>query len=522
VKCLLVAPRFAETTYWNYWETAELFGRRYSTAPLGLVTVAALLPQDWDLRLSDLNVRELDPGLIDWADLVMVGGMITQQAAILAIVELCHARGKRVVVGGPDPTSQPHVYAAAEYLVLDEGESTVPMFLADLAAGARRGIYRSAEKPDLTLSPVPRFDLLELDQYLYMGVQFSRGCPFNCEFCDIIELYGRRARAKTAQQMRRELDRLHGLGYTGHVSFVDDNFIGDRKRVMAFLPELAAWSEAAGFPYFFSTEATINLAHDDRLLALMQAADFRNVFVGIETPDAALLAATQKKQNIRYPVVDSVHRLQAHGLVVSAGLIIGFDGESREAAPTLVACAEAAGIPMAMVSILEALPTTQLTKRLAREGRLAEDFARAGEFDDFGLNFVPTRPAIEVLEDFAAIVDRLYSPAGFFARVRRLARTLRQARKQISPATERRREAAGLGRLVWRLGFARETAWVFWRSVLEILATCPRNIVTALGEMALYPHFRKQSRAELATLARRIARIRAGEPDPSAGRAPVL
>ncbi|HBH00747.1 MAG: hypothetical protein A2X36_02470 [Elusimicrobia bacterium GWA2_69_24] len=505
-RCLLVSPRFPELSYWNYREVCELFGARYPAAPLGLATVAALLPQDWTIRLLDLNVHEMDTGLLDWADLVMTGGMIPQQRSLLDLIELAHARGKRIAVGGQDPTSQPDVYARADYLVLDEGELTIPEFLADLEAGATRGIYRSAEKPDVTRSPTPRFDLLELSKYLHVGIQFSRGCPFNCEFCDIIELYGRKPRTKTPAQVLRELECLYRLGYRGHVDFVDDNFLANKKAVMTFLPELLAWSRERGFPFYFSTEATINLADDARLLELMEAVDFRYVFVGIETPDTELLVRTQKRQNTRHPVVESVRRLNAHGMVVTAGFILGFDGETHGAADAIVECVEAAGISMAMVGLLTALPNTQLTRRLAREGRLPADYSvqRPGDADQAtsGLNFTPSRPRAEILEDYASVVRRLYGSRSYFGRVRTLARRLRRQPKQLGSTKGRWTEITALGAVTWRLGFGRDTAGEFWRTVLGVLLTRPRNFEAAMQLMALFLHFRKHTRFVLGALER--------------------
>jgi len=500
--CLLVSPRFPDLSYWNYREPCELLGARYPAAPLGLITAAALLPPDWTLRLLDLNTRAMDPALLDWADLVMAGGMIPQQRSLLSLIELCHARGKKIAVGGQDPTSQPEVYRSADYLVLDEGECTIPQFLADFRAGATHGVYRSTVKPDLTLSPTPRFDLLQLLEYLFVGVQFSRGCPLNCEFCDIIELYGRKPRTKTAAQVLRELECLYRLGYRGHVDFVDDNFIGNRKAVTAFLPELLTWSRARGFPFLFSTEATINLADDPALLGMMEAVDFRYVFVGIETPDKALLLQTQKKVNTRHPIAESVHRLQRHGMVVTAGFILGFDGETRGAADGIVACVESAGIPMAMVGLLAALPNTQLTRRLAREGRLPTEgfYVHTGDVDQAtsGLNFLPTRPRAEILDDYTSIVRRLYAADGYFGRVLAVARRLRRRPKQTGSLRGRGADVRALAMLTWRLGCRRETAWYFWRNLLILLVTRPRNVETALQLMALFLHFRKQTEFVLA------------------------
>ncbi len=507
-RCLLVSPRFSEFSYWNYREVCELFGARYPAAPLGLVTVAALLPREWTIRLLDLNVREMDTELLDWADIVMTGGMIPQQRNLLSLIELCHARGKRVVVGGQDPTSQPDVYADADYLVLDEGEMTIPKFLDDLEAGATHGIYRSQEKPDVARSPTPRFDLLELGRYLHVGIQFSRGCPFNCEFCDIIELYGRKPRTKTPQQVLRELDCLYALGYRGHVDFVDDNFIANKRAVMTFLPELLTWSQQRGFPFFFSTEATINLADDPKLLGMMEAVDFRYVFVGIETPDKELLIRTQKRQNTGHPIVESVHRLNDHGMVVTAGFILGFDGETPGAADAIVACVEAAGIPMAMVGLLTALPHTQLTRRLAREGRLPDGYSlqRPGEVDQAtgGLNFTPSRPRAEILADFASILRRLYAPKPYFGRVLALARRLRRQPKQLGSTRGRWTDVVALCAVTWRLGFGRGTARYFWRNVLAVLLTRPKNFEAAVDLMALFLHFRKHTRFVLDGLERNL------------------
>ena len=513
-RCLLISPQFSEFSYWNYREVCELFGARYPAAPLGLVTVAALLPQAWEIRLLDLNVQEMDTALLDWADIVLAGGMIPQQRNLLALIELCHARGKRIAIGGQDPTSQPEIYASADYRVLDEGELTIPMFLADLAAGATRGIYRSEAKPDVTRSPTPRFDLLELKKYLHVGIQFSRGCPFNCEFCDIIELYGRKPRTKTPEQVRRELECLYQLGYRGHVDFVDDNFMSNKKAVMAFLPELLTWSRERGFPFYFSTEATINLADDPKLLGMMEAVDFRYVFVGIETPDKELLIRTQKKQNTGHPIAESVRRLNDHGMVVTAGFILGFDGETRGAGEAIVACVEATGISMAMVGLLTALPHTQLTRRLAREGRLPDGYSvqRPGDADQAtsGLNFTPSRPRAEILEDYAAILRRLYSPQRYFGRVLTLARRLRRRPKQLGSTKGRWTEIRALGAVIWRLGCGRATAWYFWRNVLAVLVTRPGNFEASVHLMALFLHFRKHTRVVLDGLERNVARREAG------------
>jgi radical SAM superfamily enzyme YgiQ (UPF0313 family) len=519
-KCLLISPRFSEYTYWSLREVCGLIGARHPSPPLGLLTVAALLPSDWEIRLLDLNVRDMDVGLVDWADLVMIGAMVVQRWEACALIRLAHGRGKPVVVGGPDPTSVPDAYTEADFRVLDEGEMTVPAFLADVRAGARHGTYRSADKPDVTRSPLPRFDLLELDRYLWVGVQFSRGCPFNCEFCDIIELYGRKPRTKTAGQVLRELECLYGMGYRGPIEFVDDNFIGNRREVTAFLPELLTWSRERGFPFYFSTEATINLADDAELLALMEAVDFRFVFVGIETPDERVLAMTQKKQNLRHPVAESVRRLNERGLVVIAGFILGFDGEGPAAARGIVECVDAAAIAMAMPSLLTALPNTQLTRRLAREGRLLQEYwdhrpeTRTDQMTG-GLNFVTSRPRREILEDYAWVVRQLYSPKAFFDRTLRSITWLRRRRPPGGFTRRRLREHLAFPKLIWRLGCDRETAWYFWRNLSRMLLTAPTKVEAICQLMSHFLHYRMQTRHVLQVIEAELAARAPEETAPS-------
>src|SRR5689334_7446464 len=367
----MIYPRFGAGTFWNFAAACELFNARYPTTPLGLITVAALLPNSWTIRLIDRNIEELADGDLEWADLVMTGGMLPQYFDTIAIIELCRARGKPVVVGGPGVTSVPQLYSKANFQVLGEAEGIIDKFVEAWDAGASDGVFE-AEKftIDVTKSPVPRFDLLKVEDYLYVGVQFSRGCPFTCEFCDIIELYGRVPRAKTNAQMLHELQTLYRLGYRGHVDFVDDNLIGNKKAVKAFLPELKTWLEQHDYPFEFTTEASLNLADDADLLKLLNEANFIGVFMGIESPDASTLIAMCKKQNTRRDIAASVHRIYAAGLYVTAGFIVGFDSERESVAGAIIELIEEAAIPVCMVGLLYALPNTQLTRRLASEGRL--------------------------------------------------------------------------------------------------------------------------------------------------------
>jgi radical SAM superfamily enzyme YgiQ (UPF0313 family) len=425
VRCLLIYPRFSEFSFWNFAYIARIRGRRYNMPPLGLMTVAALLPGHWECRLVDLNTRELDKSLLDWADVIMTGGMITQRLEVLRLIEQAHAHAKTVVVGGPDCTSQPHVYQDADFLVLDEAEITLPDFLKAWEAGSRRGQFGAlGRKPDLTQSPIPRFDLARFNNYLYIGIQCSRGCPYTCEFCDIIELYGRVPRFKNPDQVIAELEVLYRSGYRGQVDFVDDNFIGNKKAAKELLTRLIAWSKDHGWPFFFSTEATITLAGDPVMLDLMRRCDFRMVFVGIETPDPALLRQTQKKQNTLRPIADSIRKINEAGMMVLAGFILGFDDEKPGAGDAVAACVEETNIGVAMTGLLTSLPNTQLERRLIREGRqmlrTTASKMLPHEIDQHtgGLNFVTRRPRIEILKEYRDSLLRIYSPASYFSRVR--------------------------------------------------------------------------------------------------------
>ena len=410
-RALLVYPEFRSASFWNYRETCELVDARYPAAPLGLCTVAALLPADWDLTLVDRNIEPWDDSLLDSVDVVLTGGMMPQQRDCLDLIRKARQRGKRVVVGGPDATSSPHLYADADHLVLGEGEVTIPQFLADLAEGTPRKIYQDARKADVQGSPTPRFDLLKFDRYNHIGIQWCRGCPFSCEFCDIIELFGKVPRAKSSVQILGELQKLYDLGYRGHVDLVDDNFIGNKKLVKQFLPELKKWLEERNWPFEFTTEASINLADDPVLMQLMQEVGFFAIFVGIESPDEETLVAMQKRQNTHRSIAESIHKIYAHGMFVNAGFIIGFDTEKGSVARGIIRCIEETGIPVNMAGLLFALPTTQLTRRLAAAGRLHENFDVApegvGDQCTAGINFDPCRPRADIFRDYLQVVETI-------------------------------------------------------------------------------------------------------------------
>jgi radical SAM superfamily enzyme YgiQ (UPF0313 family) len=493
-RALLVYPEFRSASFWNYRETCELVDARYPAAPLGLCTVAAMLPPDWEVRLVDRNIEPWDDTMLDQADIVLTGGMMPQQRDCVELIRKARSKGKTVIVGGPDATSSPHLYDDASHLVLGESEVTMPLFLADFAAGTAKKIYQDARKADVQKSPTPRFELLKFERYNHIGIQWCRGCPFSCEFCDIIELFGKVPRAKSSEQILAELQKLYDLGYRGHVDLVDDNFIGNKKLVKAFLPDLKKWLEERNWPFEFTTEASINLADDTALMKAMQEVGFFAIFVGIESPDETTLVAMQKRQNTHRSIAESIHKIYAHGMFVNAGFIIGFDTEKGSVARGIIDCIEATGIPVNMAGLLFALPTTQLTRRLAAAGRLHENFDVApegvGDQCTAGLNFDPCRPRLEILKDYLKVVETIYTPESYFGRVLRVGQVLDSSQRRFRPGLGQWwKELKGFMRMSAKLGLRKETRRFFWGTMLRALWRNPKSIRYTGSLMALYLHF---------------------------------
>jgi radical SAM superfamily enzyme YgiQ (UPF0313 family) len=418
MRALLVCPEFP-LSFWSFQRSCRLRGSKTVNPPLGLLTVAALLPPEWEMRLADLNTRRLTEADWQWADLVLISAMYIQRAGLLALVREAKLRGKTVVAGGPHPTSLPEaaLEAGCDYVVRGEGENTIPLLLEALKQG-RTGVIASDDKPDLATSPIPRFDLLRLQDYATVTIQTSRGCPFDCEFCDVVNLFGRVPRYKAPQQVIAELEALHRLGARGSVFICDDNFIGSKKHARALLKELTPWMRRRGEPFNFLTQASVNLGQDPELMNLMTAANLDKVFIGIESPDELVLHTSHKYHNIKHPLVESLRNLQKNGLAVIGSFIIGLDGETSGAGQRIGAFLEETGIPMAMLGVLQAAPHTRLWQRLEKEGRLRPD-----EGDDGGtfaaLNYEPDRPEAEIMREYVAAWDYLYDPGRYLARAYR-------------------------------------------------------------------------------------------------------
>jgi len=524
---LLVSPQFPVATFWNNKATCKVGGARHSAIPLGLLTVAALLPAGWTCRLIDRNVASVTEADFAWADLVMTGGMNVQRPDCLSLITLAQSRGKVVVVGGPDATSEPNFYAHADFVVIGEAEVVIGEFIAAWSAGQRRGTFTAEKfKVDVTKTPVPRYELLRRSDYLYFAIQFSRGCPFNCEFCDIIELYGRVPRVKTAAQMLSELEAIYRGGYRGHLDFVDDNFIGNKKAVKAFLPDLIAWQKKHDYPFVFSTEASVNLADDDALLALMREAGFFVVFVGIESPDDDTLLAMQKKQNARRNLTKSIHKIYGAGMFVIAGFIVGFDTEKGSIADGMVECIEDADIGICMAGLLTALANTQLTARLARENRMfplswqmQKLSEGGGDQCILGLNFDTLRPRRDVLADYKSVIDRIYTPEAFFGRVARAAQKLDcfwPSRKTPAKAAWRvagltPTDCAALFRLLRSVILTQPLLLGHYIKALFVCARDNRGALHAVGTMAaFYLHLGPFSRIVSQAMERQIEEIDTG------------
>jgi radical SAM superfamily enzyme YgiQ (UPF0313 family) len=496
-RCLLVYPEFTLPSFWNFRVTCELRGAKYPSPPLGLITVAALLPREWDLRLVDCNVEKLTDAHLAWADLVFTGGMLPQQVSCLRVVKRAQALGKTVVVGGPDATSSPHIFEHAEHLITGEAEVTLPRWLADFQAGkAERRYEAGTEKADMTASPQPRFDLLKFDNYLYPSIQFGRGCPFVCEFCDIIELFGRVPRLKTTEQMLAELDRIYAMGYRGHLNFVDDNFVGNKRDVKKFMPKLIEWQEAHNWPFELSTEASINIADDDELLGQMQQAGFASLFVGIESPDEETLRHMQKKQNTKRKLAESLEKIYAHGMFVNTGYIIGFDTERASVAEGMLELIEASATPVNMVGLLFALPNTQLARRLQREGRLFEHWDRmpedleCGDQCAIGINFTSLRPRLDILRDYRQVVDQSFEPRSYFGRVERVSLMMNCAGKKLRQnLRDHIRDLTGLARLTWRMGVVSPLRGLYWKTMARVARKNPKGIRYTVALLGLYLHF---------------------------------
>jgi radical SAM superfamily enzyme YgiQ (UPF0313 family) len=484
-KVLLVSPATPDT-FWSYKHVLHFISKKAAFPPLGLLTVAAMLPREWDLRLVDLNTSRLTDEQIDWADCVFVSAMLVQAESARRVISRCNEKGKTLIAGGPLFTTGYAQFPEVKHFVLGEAEEVMPVLVADMTSGDLKPIYRCEERPDVTRTPVPRWDLIHLRQYATMPVQFSRGCPFNCEFCDIIVMNGRVPRTKTPSQMIRELESLIAAGWKDSVFIVDDNFIGNKVKVKEFLRELIAWRRRSGVAIQFTTEASLNVADDAELLGLMVEAGFKKLFVGIETPQEESLLECAKAQNTRRDLVASVKAIQKAGMEVMGGFILGFDSDKPNIFERQIKFIQEAGVATAMVGLLQALPGTQLFSRLEKEGRLLSH--ASGNNVAAALNFVPKLDRELLIEGYRSLVKRLYAPNMYYRRIREF---LSEYRPQGPRFHSSWSDVKAFLKSLWIMGVWSHGRREYWKFLSQTLLFHRRAFSEAMTLAIIGYHFRR-------------------------------
>jgi radical SAM superfamily enzyme YgiQ (UPF0313 family) len=493
MKTLLIAPKLPQA-FWTLDQTLLMEKKKALSPPLGLITVAALLPRHWQLRLVDRSISEIPGDLWEWCDLVMLSCMFPQKEDTLALIKECKTKGKRVAVGGPYPTVLPRevIEAGADFVFLGEGEETVPRFLASLANGESSGVFEEDKKPDLATSPIPRYELLDMSAYCVMSLQTTRGCPFQCEFCDVIKLNGRRPRHKSPEQIIGEAEALYAHGWKGDVFIADDNMIGSRPHALKILKQLARWNKGRGEPFGFWAQASINLGQDLELIDHMTDGNFGFVFIGVESPDREALVCSRKYHNAEISLDNAVQTINRNGLSIVASFMIGLDGETKGVGERICDFVERNHLPVVMINPLHATPRTALWDRLERENRLLPNVDPAHHFAGM-LNYVPTRPATEVRGEYFRVLERLYEPRGYLQRAYDYYLNMRPTRRALGieegsstdgyrklrgqPRKDVRKDLFALGHLVWRQGVRAPYRLLFWRQLFGMMKKNPSRVV---------------------------------------------
>ena len=428
MRILLVHPKYLDT-FWSFKDALRFISKKATHPPLGLLTVAAMLPKEWEKKLVDMNVTTLRERDLEWADYVFISAMSIQEASVKEVITRCKKMGIKIVAGGPLFTTGYEEFEDVDYFVLNEAEITLPAFLEDLKNGCAKHIYSSKELPDIGKTPIPVWKLINMKKYASMSIQYSRGCPFNCEFCNIPALYGHKVRTKTKAQILAELEDLYSQGWRGDLFFVDDNFIGNRRKLKEeILPAMIEWMKRKRYPFSFNTEASIDLSDDEEIMQLMVKAGFTSVFVGIETPNEESLAECNKVPNKNRDLVACVKKIQKFGLQVQGGFIVGFDNDPPSIFERLSGFIQESGIVTAMVGLLNAPRSTRLHQRLGREGRLLKNMS--GDNTDFSINFIPKMDYEILIKGYKRIISRIYSPEPYYKRVRTFLRDYKPLEKK--------------------------------------------------------------------------------------------
>lgn len=488
MRILLVYPEYPET-FWNFKFALQFIAKKASYPPLGLLTVAAMLPAEWEQKLIDMNTTALKDEEIRWADLVLISAASIQRKSTLDVIRRCKEMDVRTVAGGPMFTECPEDFDDVDFLVLNEAEVTLPQFLLDLNLDQVKHIYTTTQRADLTTTPIPRWDLINARNYAALNIQLSRGCPYDCEFCNITALYGRTPRSKNKEQIIAELDCLYDSGWRGGVFFVDDNFIGDKAKVKRdILPEIIDWMHRHKYPFVFNSQVPVNLADDEELMKLMSEAGFGAVFVGIETPNEESLAECSKTPNKNRDLMSSVNKIQRAGFEVQAGFIVGFDNDPASIFDRVINFIQESGIVTAMVGLLNAPNGTRLYKRLMEEHRLTHDMS--GNNTDSTMNFIPKMNPEVLTQGYRRIVERIYSPNLYYNRVKLFLREYRPVRHKAC----RRPNIAVLPALYKAtvvLGMIEKERKYYWRLMLWSIFHRPRLLPLAITLTAYGFHFRK-------------------------------
>ncbi len=484
---LLVYPQYPDT-FWSFRHALRIIAKQATFPPLGLLTVAAMLPREWDKKLVDMNAATLTDKDIRWADYVFISAMIVQKASAEEVIRRCKKLEVKTVAGGPLFTSEYEEFDDIDHLVLNEAETTLPPFLEDLTKGCAKRIYTSSERPDISKTPVPQWSLLNTKKYTTMSIQYSRGCPFDCEFCDIIVLNGNRPRTKTRDQLLAELDALYRRGWRETVFLVDDNFIGNKRKLKEeILPAMIKWQEDKKFPFGFLTEASINLADDEELMQLMIAAGFDTVFIGIESPNEESLVECNKNQNINRDLIASVKKIQNYGMQVHGGFILGFDSDPDSIFKSQLNFIQKSGIVTAMVGLLNAPRGTRLYQRLKKENRLLEDVS--GDNTDGSMNFVPKMGREKLINGYRHVLTTIYSSKQYYKRVKIFLKEYKPRKRKGLPQL-RFWHIRALIRSMWVLGVWDRDRWYFWRFYISTLLKRPRSFPMSMA-LAVYGfHFR--------------------------------
>lgn len=481
MKALLLYPSYPDT-FWSFRSVLKLTSRRSAFPPLGLLTIAAMMPEDWEKRLVDMNVRPLTEKDIEWADMVFISAMIVQKDHTRKLINRLKAKGKKIVCGGPLFSTSPEYFEDVDYMFRYESEDTFPDFLADLENGVEKNVYCAQTKPDLAKTPIPMWSLINPKDYVTLMIQSARGCPFNCEFCDIIVMYGRKMRTKAIDRVLQELNCLYEMGWRDSIFIVDDNFIGNRAYTRQLLEALIEWQVKHNYPVKFFTQASTNLADDEELMTMMSRANFFRVFLGIETPSTDSLKECHKLQNTERDLAGAVRILHQHGLQVMGGFIVGFDSDNEGIFDTQIRFIQNIGVVMAMVGILSALPSTRLWGRLKAENRLLHD--STGDTDG-SCNFIPKMDRQNLMDGYKRVINTIYNPKTYYKRIR----TFVDSYKPTVRQRFRRRDVWLFMKVMWRVGILSRARLHYWSLVLSTAFTKLSALPAAVELAATGEHF---------------------------------